>query len=127
MPNKPTVVELMKDHYDNHFRSVNYLLVAHGAGLVGCLSVLRDYAATPQLKGVGLLILLFAVGLLGSILHYVGLFFVRAVVMNAIMDEAEPNEPTRIFLAVVHLSGLVVALLALIAAIVVIIFRFASL
>jgi hypothetical protein len=54
----------MRDFYDHELKNANYLLVAHGAGLIGCLSVLKDYSATGQLKGIGVFIALFATGLL---------------------------------------------------------------
>lgn len=47
---------LLKDHYESHGKGANYLLAAHGAGFVVCLSLLKDCANTPQLKGVGIFI-----------------------------------------------------------------------
>src|ERR1700676_4698446 len=103
---KLTVAELMKDHYDNHLKSANYLFAAHGAGLVGCLSILKDYASTPQLKGIGMFIVLFGVGLVGAILNYIALSFARIVVMNAIMDREGPDKSTATFLTWLHIPAL---------------------
>jgi hypothetical protein len=54
----------MRDFYDHELKNANYLLVAHGAGLIGCLSTLKDYNVAGQLKGIGVFIALFAVGLI---------------------------------------------------------------
>jgi hypothetical protein len=66
LENKDELIKFMGDHYDHNLKVANYLLVAHGAALVGCLSVLKDYASTPQLKGVGLFVILFGFGLLAG-------------------------------------------------------------
>ncbi|SRR5258708_29323252 len=60
----------LKEHYDGHFRSANYLLAAHSVGLVGSISALKDYNSAPQLKGIGIFVVLFGVGLLGAIGNY---------------------------------------------------------
>jgi hypothetical protein len=72
----------MKDHYEVHFKNANYLLLAHAAGLVGCITVLKDYAATPQLKGMGTFVVLFGVGLLASIFTYIALVLAPAVALG---------------------------------------------
>jgi hypothetical protein len=54
----------MRDYFDSDLKNAHYLLVAHGAGLAGCLATLKDYATTPQLKGVGIFIVIFCFGLL---------------------------------------------------------------
>jgi hypothetical protein len=59
-----------KDLFDTEFKAVGYLLTANGAGLIGCLSVIKDYNATPQLHGVGVFILLFAVGFLAGMVAF---------------------------------------------------------
>jgi hypothetical protein len=121
---------LMKDHYENHGKSANYLLAAHGAGLVGCLSLLKDYANTPQLKGVGAFIVLFGVGLLGSIAAYVSIAISRAIALNLVVygsETDEANRPIANFLLKLNIGGLIVAVLTLFTAIVLLIYRFASL
>jgi hypothetical protein len=124
---KDVVVQHMKDGYDNHLKTANYLFVAHGAGLVGCLSVLKDYSPNSPLKGIGIFIFFFGVGFLGGMLNYISLVFARAVVMNSLLDGTDPNGPTAKFLTVVHLVGLIVAILTLVVAILIIIGHFYSL
>src|SRR5258708_2405935 len=120
-PPKDVLVQHMKDGYDNHLKTANYLFVAHGAGLIGCLSVLKDYSPNSPLKGVGVFIFLFGVGFLGGMLNYISLVFARAVVMNSLLDGTDPNRPTAKFLTTVHLVGLTVAILTLVGALLIII------
>ena len=57
---KDRLLRLYHANYESHFKGANYLFVAHGAGLLGCLAILKDYASTPQYKGVGFFIIVFA-------------------------------------------------------------------
>jgi len=68
LANKDELLEHMETNHDQHFKVGVLLLAAHGGALVTSLSVFKDYANTPQYKGVGVLIILFGVGLLASIL-----------------------------------------------------------
>jgi hypothetical protein len=43
----------IKEQMDLILKGVAYLMTAHGAGLVGCLTLLKDYNSVPQLKGIG--------------------------------------------------------------------------
>src|ERR1700724_1466038 len=61
--NRKTIFDYSRDHWDHHIKNVNYLLVAHGATLLGCLTALKDYNSTPQLKGIGILILIACIGM----------------------------------------------------------------
>jgi hypothetical protein len=63
----------MRDFYDHELKNANYLLVANATGLIGCLSTLKDYAATPQLKGLGAFISLFSIGFLLAVMGTIGL------------------------------------------------------
>src|SRR5260221_5224387 len=111
----------IKEHYDGHFRSANYLLAAHAAGLIGCLSVLKDYNSTPQLKGIGTFVVLFGIGLLGAIANYIVLVFSQATAKGT------NDEATIKFLLPLHFGAVVVALAALGVAIIILIYRFAGL
>jgi hypothetical protein len=118
-------LELVKNHYEIHFKSANYLLAAHAAGLVGCLTVLKDYEATPQLKGMGTFFVLFGVGLLFSISNYIALVFARN---HAHRPYERPSDKlTEKFLKRAHLGSLAIALLMLVMAIFLMMFRFARL
>jgi hypothetical protein len=117
----------MKDHYDQNLKAANYLFVAHGAGLIGCLSILKDYKTTPELRGIGIFVLLFGIGFIGAILNYIGLHFARILALNAIFDEAEVHAPSRTLVAWIHFIGLGIALLTLLIAVILLIARFHSL
>jgi hypothetical protein len=88
---------------------------------------LKDYAATPQYKGVGFFLVTFGVGLISALLYYISLAFSRATALNAVMDEAEVNEAWQAFLSWINVPTLVISILALLIAIVALMFRFASL
>jgi len=124
MAAKPGLAELMKDHYEHNLRAANYLFAAHGAGLVGCLSVLKDYNPEGQLRGLGMFITLFGFGFLGSILNYVGLFFARILAVNAIFEGKEVHPPSRTFVTWLHFIGLGLALFTLFVAVTALIVKF---
>jgi hypothetical protein len=88
-----TVLQAMKDHYDGLFARVHYLFIAHGAGLVGCLTVLKDYATTPQYRGVGIPTTLFGLGLISTIVTYVTTSISRTLANNAVLDKKQ-HEPS---------------------------------
>jgi hypothetical protein len=110
----------LKELYYRHFRTANYLLAAHSVGLVGCISALKDYNSTPQLKGIGIFVVLFGVGLLGAIGNYIALVLSQATAKNP--DEASVN-----FLLRVHFGAVGIAVATLVVAIAIMIYRFASL
>jgi hypothetical protein len=63
--------------WEVHLKAVNSLLIAHGAGLVACLTLLKDYDTTPHLKHIGWFIGLFAFGLLWGMLAHFSLILHR--------------------------------------------------
>jgi hypothetical protein len=58
-------VKRLEDLIDYIGKGFQSLMVVNGAALVTCLASLKDYATSPAYKGVGVIILLFAVGLTG--------------------------------------------------------------
>jgi hypothetical protein len=121
------LLKLYGDNYDLHFKGANYLFVAHGAGLVGCLAMVKDYATTPSYKGVGVFIIVFGCGFLTGILYYASLAFTRATVMNSLMDRKEPDAGTIKFLTNTHFVTLLLCLLFLVAAVIGLMVKFAKL
>ena len=75
----PFALEATKDHFDTIAQGANLLMVAHGAGLVGCVTLLKEHVF--MYGGVGLYILIFGVGLTAAVYGYSLLTFAR---MNAI-------------------------------------------
>jgi hypothetical protein len=63
--------------WEAYLKAVNSLMIAHGAGLVTCLTLLKDYDANPKLKGIGFIITMFACGLAFAILAYSALMLHR--------------------------------------------------
>jgi hypothetical protein len=129
MTTHPTdrLLKVYGDHYESHSKIANYLFVSHGAGLVGCLALLKDYGSTPSYKGVGMFIILFGCGLLAAIGYYASLGFTRATVINSILDEEEPNDSWRKFLTIANSVSLVISVLLFIIAIIALMAKFATL
>jgi hypothetical protein len=49
-------------------KALTALIIAHAAGLVTCLTLLKDYTATGSLRGMGTFVWVFGVGLILAIL-----------------------------------------------------------
>jgi hypothetical protein len=69
-----TRLQELIDHISRAFQS---LMVAHGAGLLASLSVLRDYATTSAYKGIGIPISLFSFGLISALCGYCAMLLVN--------------------------------------------------
>jgi hypothetical protein len=59
-------LEALRAHFELLGKGTNYLLLGHSAGLVGCLSVIKERpdSLPTQFRSIGLLILIFGAGLL---------------------------------------------------------------
>jgi len=84
-----------KDHYDLFLRIANSLSVAHAAGLLACVTAIKDYQNLPPALGIGQLILIFGGGLLGAILLYASLVAGRIVLLQAIHTGNKPESWSR--------------------------------
>jgi hypothetical protein len=75
----PNDGKLWKDDklWEIRSKGFNYLLVAHAAGLIAYLTVLKDYDTNPALKRLGSFIWIFGFGLMGAILGVVVLITAR--------------------------------------------------
>jgi hypothetical protein len=84
--------QIMQATLELEAKALNYLLVANGAGLAGCLAALKDYPTIPQLHGIGILIVIFASGLvlgtLAFVLFQIGNF---DVMHRVLIGDAEPT------------------------------------
>ena len=107
-------------------KAANYLLVANGAGLVGTLSVIKDYATTPQLKGMGIFIALFGIGLIAAIISYISGAYLQVITIRPATISKSLHRAIK-FGGNLQLVAGITAVLALVAAIVIIIFRFSCL
>jgi hypothetical protein len=61
----------VKEYFEVEFKSVGYLLTANAAGLAGCMTLLKDYSTTPELKGLGLFISMFGAGFLSAVIGFI--------------------------------------------------------
>jgi hypothetical protein len=124
---KDRLLRLYHANYESHFKGANYLFVAHGAGFLGCLALLKNYSSTPEYKGVGFFIVTFGVGLLSALFYYVSLAFSRATALNAVMDEEEVNAVWQTFLTVINVPALIISIVALLVGIFGLMIHFATL
>jgi hypothetical protein len=85
--------EYFKDFFEYRFKAVNYLLVAHAGALVGCLGALKGYNDTPFIKGIGIFMLVFAVGFVIASFGFLGLLMAKNKIMNLIIDGAASERP----------------------------------
>lgn len=112
----------MRDFYDHELKNANYLLVAHGAGLIGCLTTLKDYNPAGQLKGIGVFIALFAIGLIFAAFGTAALSIGRSTMLTWITHGGDrPKLETGAF------WPMILSLVTLIAALMLIAFRFYNL
>jgi hypothetical protein len=68
-------------------KGINYLLIAHGAGLVACLTLVKDIDNAPKLKGLGPVIALFGVGLMSAIMGIANLYSWRQAQLRGREEE----------------------------------------
>lgn len=61
------------------------LLVGNGAGLLACLTAVKDYATTPAYRGLGTLVLLFVIGLIGALLGIVAMLAERMALLTHVI------------------------------------------
>lgn len=64
------LIEHTRDFYEIEFKTAHYLLIANGGALVSCVALLKDYSTAPYLKGMGLLISIFAYGFIAAAFGY---------------------------------------------------------
>ena len=124
-----------RDFWDVQVKGVNYLMIAHAAGLVTCVTLLKDYKdSSTQLKGIGIFVSLFGCGLILAITAFVQLLTQRLLLFSSgasgdiqetekVLQETE-KVPSQIKLAAAVSS---ISCAFLVAAIVVAIWKFSSL
>jgi hypothetical protein len=83
--------EKAQDHYDSLMKGVHYLLIGHAAGLLACLTALKDYFDHLNLKGIGCLILLFGGGLIATVVLWILSLIGRMELLAAIQLQRSPR------------------------------------
>ncbi|MGY4174736.1 hypothetical protein ACVIHH_000027 [Bradyrhizobium sp. USDA 4518] len=119
------ILKSMNEHYDQLYKRVHYLFVGHGAGLVGCLTILKDYGSTPQYRGVGLPIVLFGIGLIAAIVNYITLAFSQMVAKDTVLGGPVREPSMTVFW--IHYGAMAISIIAFIVALVIIVGHAASL
>jgi hypothetical protein len=118
--------EVRKDFWDVNNRALNALMVAQAAGLVTCLTLLKDYDDKPQLKGVGVFIALFGLGLVAAIASSFFLLISRPVYLK-IPDERDKDHRMLIWMTKTWIVLAHASLLILIVAILFAVYKFGTL
>lgn len=72
----------MRDLFDTDLKNANSLLVAHGVGLVGCLSVLKDYTPESRYVGIGFPISIFVFGFVLTCMAIIGVSINRGEMLT---------------------------------------------
>jgi hypothetical protein len=129
-----TKLEALRDHFETFGKGANYLLVGHGAGFVGCLSVFKDHpdGLPQQFQAlIGQLVLLFGAGLLLGLLFAVLAMTIKIRVTQFIIAQEKPSKTwlTWLFNRSVELLALIGfwgSLMAFAAAIILIMTRFVN-
>jgi hypothetical protein len=120
----------LRESRELELKTISYLLVSHAAGLVACVSVLKDYNSVAQLRGLGVFIWIFGLGLIAAIVAFVcHVLNKELVVMRIEDDENLPDEISisKFFRAVSFLTPQLASGALLVIAIAVTIYRFGSL
>jgi hypothetical protein len=115
-----------KEMLEIDFKSVGYLLTAHAAGLVGCLTVLKDYDSSPHFKGVGTFIGLFGAGLILAVVTFMALSMHRNMWMTVFLEGRPKRDKSRLSRMSVEIPG-ILSCLCLVSAVLIIILKFVRL
>jgi hypothetical protein len=75
-------VKASNEHWETFIRGATLMLGGNGIGFGGCLTMLKD--GVPSVPGLGTFILLFGIGLLGSIAYYATLTINKVELQQAI-------------------------------------------
>jgi hypothetical protein len=112
--------EYEKENFELDTRGINYLIGAHGTGLIGCLALMKDYDTSPNLHGIGLFLSLFILGLIASAIAFIAAGIHRHKILAPYVYEhyAERETPRRMALEYLlpqaaSLAFLLIALVAL--------------
>jgi hypothetical protein len=62
---------------DEVVKAIQSLMIANGAALVACLTLLKDYDTTTKYKGIGTFISLFGSGFLAAVAAFASSFHLR--------------------------------------------------
>jgi hypothetical protein len=106
------------DAWEVFNKAINSLMVAHAAGLLACVTLLKDYKEdTPtQLKGLGLFIGSFGLGLVAAIISSALLLIVRTQYLRGPgQRESRYRTLIRTCIALAHISGVILILAILLA------------
>lgn len=106
-----TKLEAFRDHMETFGKGANYLLLGHGAGFAGCLSIVKEHPdLSPPFQFVSILIILFGTGLIFGAAFWFFSMILKISVTQAIIAQKPPSEGffgkvrTRTLQGILHFS-----------------------
>jgi len=119
------LAEYMGQFFDQQFKAINYLMIAHAAALLATVTLIKDFLASLKNstapvefaviapKDIGSFIAFFAWGLVLAIMGYITLFIARENVMSAIQfNSRQTLDQKSSYLAWLFCTGSALLLLA---------------
>jgi hypothetical protein len=86
-----TKLEALRDQMETYGKGANYLLVGHGAGFAGCLSVIKERPdISSPFQSINLLIILFGTGLLLGAAFWFFSMILKISVTQDIISQTPP-------------------------------------
>jgi hypothetical protein len=70
-------------------KGIQFLLIAHGAGIGACVAALKDYATVPALKGIGTFVSIFSFGFFLAMIGYMALIYYQTSVIENTFSPAK--------------------------------------
>lgn len=114
--------ERLERDLEHDFKVANYLMIAHGAALFACVTLLKDYKAIPELKGIGIFVFFFGFGFLFASLSYAGTRVIRAAFVAQILN-IEPRIKPPVWQLYIAIVGMGISYFLLIGAVIWLVLR----
>jgi hypothetical protein len=83
----------INDFFDPLFKGLNYLFVAHGAGLFGAITLIKDGKEAPYLQGIAIFFHLFSFGLIFAMISFMLLIGARLGLFVRAAGKYEKSTP----------------------------------
>ncbi|MGY2805609.1 hypothetical protein [Bradyrhizobium sp. USDA 4506] len=84
MPSIEIGMKAANEHWESFIKGATLMLGGNGVGFGGCLTMLKD--GVPSIPGLGVFILFFGVGLLGSVGYYATLTISKVELQQAVVS-----------------------------------------
>jgi hypothetical protein len=72
-------------------KGIQFLLIAHGAGIGACVAALKDYSTVPALKGIGTFVSIFSFGFVLAMIAYITLIHYQTSIIENTFSPGKIN------------------------------------